>query len=106
VVVLLRQLRRTLAAGAPLVIVVPNTDSLRVGARELWHDPSVRRPVPPGLYAQIVELAGFAKPEVRGLRAAGTSLAEDVSDPKLAANMRVLNELLFGAEISAIIARK
>jgi len=106
VVVLLRQLRRVLAAGAPLVIVAPNIDSLRIGAREVWHDPSVRRPVPPGLYAQIVELAGFAKPEVRALRAAGTSLAEDVSDPKLAANMRVLNELLFGAEISAIIARK
>src|SRR6266849_5801982 len=33
-VVLLRQVRRTLTTGAPLVIVVPNTDSLRIGARE------------------------------------------------------------------------
>ena len=106
VVVLLRQLRRTLVAGAPLVIVVPNADSLRIGAREVWHDPGLRRPVPPGLYAQIVELAGFAAPEIRTLRGGGTSLAEDVGDPKLAANMRVLNDLLFGAEICAVIARK
>jgi len=98
--------RRTLASGAPLVVVVPNTDSVRIGAREVWRDPGLRRPVPPSLYAEIVELAGFAKPEMRTLRAAGTSLAEDVADPKLAANMRVLNELLFGAEISAVIARK
>jgi hypothetical protein len=105
-VVLMRQLRRTLVAGAPLVIVVPNTDSLRIGAREVWRDPGLRRPVPPSLYAEIVELAGFAKPEVRTLRAAGASLAEDVADPKLAANMRVLNELLYGAEITAVIARK
>jgi hypothetical protein len=106
VVVLLRQLRRTLAAGAPLVIVVPNVDSLSVGARDVWHDPAVRRPVPPRLYAQIVELAGFVAPEIRSLRGAGKSLAEDLPDPKLAANMRVLNELLFGAEICAVIARK
>ena len=106
VVVLLRQLRRTLNAGAPLVIVAPNTDSLRIGAREIWRDPSVRRPVPPRLYAEVIELAGFGKPEVRILRAAGTSLAEDLADPKLAANMRVLNELLFGPEICAIVARK
>jgi hypothetical protein len=106
VVVLLRQLRRTLVAGAPLVLVVPNAESLTVGAREVWHDPAVRRPVPPELYAQIVELAGFTKPEIRTLRDAKKSLAEDVADPKLAANMRVLNDLLFGAEISAVIARK
>lgn len=106
VVVLLRQLRRVLVTGAPLVIVVPNTDSVTVGARDVWHDPAVRRPVPPTLYAQIVELAGFVSPEIRTLRRAGTSLAEDVSDPKLVANMRVLNELLFGAEICAVIARK
>jgi hypothetical protein len=105
-VVLLRQLRRVLAGGAPLVIVVPNADSLRVGAREVWRDPAVRRPVPPSLYAQIVELAGFVEPQVRTLRGAGTSLAEDVADPKLAANMRALNDLLFGAEICAVIARK
>jgi hypothetical protein len=106
VTVLLRQLRRTLVAGAPLVIVVPNTDSLTVGAREVWHDPALRRPVPPKLYAQIAELAGFVGPEIRTLREASTSLAVDVADPKLAANMRVLNELLFGAEICAVIARK
>jgi hypothetical protein len=106
VVVLLRQLRRVLVAGAPLVIVVPNADSMWVGAREVWHDPGVRRPVPPSLYAQIVELAGFVKPEIRPLRESRTSLAEDVADPKLAANMRVLNDLLFGAEICAVIAHK
>ena len=106
VVVLLRQLRRILVSGAPLVIVVPNADSLTVGAREVWHDPGVRRPVPPSLYAQIVELAGFTKPEIRTLREARTSLAEDVADPKLAANMRLLNDLLFGAEICAVIAHK
>jgi hypothetical protein len=106
VVVLLRRLRRVLVAGAPLVIVVPNADSVMVGAREVWRDPAVRRPVPPSLYAQIVELAGFVEPQVRTLRGAGTSLAEDVADPKLAANMRALNDLLFGAEICAVIARK
>src|SRR5438094_973156 len=106
VVILFRQLRRTLAPGAPFVVVVPNTESLRVGASVVWCDPGARRPVPPSLYAEIVQLAGFAKPEVRTLRGAGTSLAEDVGDPKLAANMRVLNELLFGPEISAVIARK
>ncbi len=105
IVVLLRQLHRTLVAGAPLVIVVPGADSL-VGARDVWHDPGARRPVPPSLYAQIVELAGFVGPQIRTLRKASTTLAEDVADPKLAANMRVLNELLFGAEICAVIARK
>ena len=106
VVVLFRQLHRVLVAGAPLVLVVPNADSLRIGARDVWHDPAIRRPVPPSLYAQIVELAGFVKPRVRTLRGAGMSLAEDVADPKLAANMRVLNDLLFGAEICAVIAYK
>ena len=106
VVVLLRQLRRALVAGAPLVIVVPNADSLSVGAREVWHDPALRRPVAPGLYAQVVELAGFDGAQIRTLREARKSLVEDVADPKLAANMRILNELLFGAEICAVIARK
>jgi len=106
VVVLLRQLRRTLVAGAPLAIVVPNADSITVAAREVWHDPAVRRPVPPALYAQVLQLAGFVGPEIRTLREASASLAEDVADPKLAANMRVLNELLFGAEICAVIVHK
>jgi hypothetical protein len=106
VVVLLRQLRRVLVAGAPLVLVVPNADSLRVGAREVWHDPAVDRPVPPRLYAEILEVAGFTGAEVRTLREAGTSLAEDVGDPKVAANMRLLNDVLFGAEICAVIAHK
>src|SRR5207245_7675569 len=44
VVVLFRQLRRTLESGAPLVVVVPNTDSLRIGTPERWHDPAARRP--------------------------------------------------------------
>ena len=106
VVVLLRQLRRILAPGSPLVIVIPNAESLRVGARDLWRDPAARRPVPPRLYAQVIELAGFAAPEIRTLRWASASLSEDVADPKVAANMRVLNDLLFGAEICAVIARK
>jgi hypothetical protein len=106
VTVLLRQLRRVLVAGAPIVIVVPNADSLVVGAREVWRDPAARRPVPPPLYAEIAEVAGFKGTEIRTLRPAGTRLAEDVADAKVAANMRALNELLFGPEISAVIARK
>jgi len=106
VAVVLRQLRRVLADGAPLALVVPNADVLSVGARDLWRDPGVRRPVPPRLYAQIAELAGFHVDEVRTLRASRQRLSEDVADPQLAANMRVLNELLFGADICAIVARR
>ncbi|HEV8537177.1 MAG TPA: class I SAM-dependent methyltransferase [Candidatus Limnocylindria bacterium] len=106
VVVLLRQLRRALAAGAPLVIVAPNADSVSVGARDVWRDPAVRRPVPPALYAQVVELAGFARPEIETLRTASRQLSEEVGDPRLAENMRILNELFFGPEICAVIARK
>jgi hypothetical protein len=106
VVVLLRQLRRVLAADAPLVIVVPNADSVSVAARDVWRDPAARRPVPPSLYVQIAEHAGLRAPEIRTLRAGARALSEDVGDPAVASNMRLLNEVLFGPEICAVIARK
>ena len=103
VVVLLRQLRRVLARGSPLVLVVPNAESLRVGARDVWQDPAARRPVSPRLYAQVVELAGFTAPEIRTLRWASTSLSEDVADPRSPRHARLDASLRRG--VLRVIAR-
>ena len=55
--------------------------------------------MPPRLYAEVIELAGFGNPEVRILRAAGKSLAEDLADPKLAKLERSVNDLESEREI-------
>ncbi len=99
----LRECRRVLAPGSPAVFVTPNARMLSVGAYLFWTDPSHRRPVPPELFHYYLEVAGFVDVEIRTYSRMETRLAEDTGDERMRANLRTLNDTLFGDRDCALI---
>jgi SAM-dependent methyltransferase len=102
-VAMLRELRRTLQPGAPVVFVTPNIANLSVGAHTFWLDPSHLRPIPPDLFKFYLEVEGFKRVEIRTFEPAEQRLSEDVSDPQVQANAKLLNATLFGDRDYAVI---
>ena len=103
---ILRELRRVLSAGAPVVMVTPNVATLTVGAHTFWLDPSHRRPLPPELFRFYLEVEGFSAVEVRTFEPSELRLSEDVPDGAQLDNVRLLNETLFGHRDYAVIGRQ
>src|SRR5438874_5066657 len=91
-VALLRSLRRALKPGAPVVFVTPNAASLSVTGHTFWLDPGHLRPIPPELFTFYLEVEGFAGVGVRTFAPAERRLNEDVGDPKVRENVRLLNQ--------------
>lgn len=102
---LLQEARRTLRADSPLVLVARNVRSLAVGAHSFWAHPARRRPVPSELLEHYARAAGFVDVFIRTLSPTPTRLAEQVPDPALGENMRLLNETIFGDRVYVLIAR-
>ena len=102
-IAMLRQLRRVLQPGAPLVFVTPNIANLSVGAHTFWLDPSHVRPIPPDLFKFYLEVEGFKRVEITTFEPSERHLNEDVADPKVRANVKLLNETLFGDRDYAVI---
>jgi O-antigen chain-terminating methyltransferase len=109
---------RALAPGGVLVLETPNPESLVVAARAFWLDPTHVRPVHPEALELLVRLAGFEPVERLELRPFGA--AERLPEIELAGvpeeqraladrvnRLRdVLDDLLFGYQDYALVARK
>ncbi|MGH2498795.1 MAG: class I SAM-dependent methyltransferase [Candidatus Limnocylindria bacterium] len=104
-VAVLREARRVLAPGSPVVMITPNVSSLSVGAHSFWLDPSHLRPIPPDLFRFYLEVEGFADVSVRTFAPSEERLSEDVPDGAIRENVRLLNRTLFADRDYAVIGR-
>lgn len=100
---ILRQLRRVLEAGAPVVFITPNVATLQVGAHTFWRDPSHRRPIPPELFEFYLLVEGFVDVSVRTYEPSEERLSEDLPEGAERENARLLNRVLFGDRDYAVI---
>ena len=100
---MLREARRVLAPGAPLVFVTPNVATLTVGAHSFWLDPSHVRPIPPELFRFYLEVEGFVDVDVRTFEPSEKRLSEKVTDATVRENVKLLNETLFGDRDYAVV---
>jgi O-antigen chain-terminating methyltransferase len=109
---------RALAPGGVLLLETPNPLSVSVAARSFWLDPTHRRPVHPEALELLARLAGFdpvERHELRPFPAADRlpeidlrALPEDqrpLAD-KVNRLRDLLDDLLFGHQDYAIVARK
>jgi SAM-dependent methyltransferase/uncharacterized coiled-coil protein SlyX len=98
----LEEARRTLVAGGILMLESPNPESIKVGATTFHYDPTHLRPIPPQLADFFAEQAGFVDIEVLRLNPyPDSSLVTEQSE-----TASKLNELMFGPQDYAVIARK
>jgi O-antigen chain-terminating methyltransferase len=102
-VALLRELRRVLRPGSPVVLITPNPATLTVGAHTFWLDPSHRRPIPPELFRFYLEVEGFERVTLRTFAPGDERLSEDVPDGPIRENVRLLNRTLFGDRDYAVV---
>jgi SAM-dependent methyltransferase len=102
-VALLRSLRRALQPGAPVVFVTPNAANIGVTGHTFWNDPAHVRPIPPELFTFYFEVEGFTGVGVRTFAPSERRLNEDVGDPKVRENARLLNQTLFGDRDYAVV---
>ncbi|MDQ2951477.1 MAG: class I SAM-dependent methyltransferase [Chloroflexota bacterium] len=100
---MLRELRRVLRPGSPIVFITPNVATLTVGATTFWNDPSHLRPIPPDLFEFYLMVEGFERVTTRTFEASTTRLAEDLDDPRAQENARLLNTTLFGDRDYAVV---
>jgi len=99
----LRECRRVLRPGSPVVMITPNPATLGVGAHTFWLDPSHLRPIPPELFRFYLEVEGFTGVEVRTFEPTAERLDENVPEGAIRENVRLLNRTLFGDRDYAVI---
>jgi SAM-dependent methyltransferase len=105
-VAILRECRRVLAPGSPVVFVTPNPATLTVGAHTFWLDPGHLRPIPAELFRFYLEVEGYREVELVTFEPTeGQRLREDVGDAPMRENVRLLNDMLFGDRDYAVIGR-
>lgn len=98
----LDEARRTLVPGGLLMLESPNPESIKVGATTFHYDPTHLRPIPPQLADFFVGQAGFVDVEVQRLNPyPESSWVKEQSETAAR-----LNELMFGPQDYAVIARK
>ena len=102
-VAVLRECRRVLEPGSPVVFITPNPATLTVGAHTFWLDPSHRRPIPPELFAFYLEVEGYERVETSTSEPSETRLREDVPAGPIRENVQLLNATLFGDRDYAVI---
>ena len=100
---LLRELRRVLRPGSPIVLITPNPATLTVGAHSFWLDPSHLRPIPPELFRFYLEVEGFVDVSLRTFEPSTEHLSEDVPDGPIRENVKLLNRTLFGDRDYAVV---
>jgi SAM-dependent methyltransferase len=102
-IAMLREARRALRPGSPVVFVTPNPATLTVGAHTFWLDPQHRRPIPPELFHFYLEVEGYERVETRTSEPSETRLSEEVPAGPIRENVRLLNATLFGDRDYAVI---
>jgi SAM-dependent methyltransferase len=103
-VAILRECRRVLAPGSPVVFVTPNPRTLSVGAHTFWMDPGHLRPIPPDLFRFYLEVEGFEGVEMVTFEPTEGRKLSEAGDDATRDNFRFLNDLLFGDRDYAVIA--
>ena len=98
----LDQSLRTLASGGVLILETPNPENLMVGALTFHNDPTHLKPLPPELLEFMVRQRGFIDAQILRLHPYPDDKAI-VEDSEVA---RRLNELLYGPQDYAVIARR
>jgi SAM-dependent methyltransferase len=96
-----------LAEGGTLILETPNPESLVAGSINFHRDLTHRRPIHPDTLVFLCDSAGFASVEVRRL----SPMSEDErlpvpDDGQLEEIVTQLNELLYGYQDYAVIARR
>ena len=104
-VAMLRECRRVLAPGSPVVFVTPNPRTLSVGAHTFWLDPGHVRPIPPDLFRFYLEVEGFEDVDLVTFEPSEGERLREEGDDAARHNARLLNEVLFGDRDYAVIGR-
>ena len=99
----LRECRRVLRPGSPVVMITPNPATLSVGAHTFWLDPSHLRPIPPELFRFYLEVEGFTGVDLKTFEPTAERLDEGVPEGPIRENVRLLNRTLFGDRDYAVI---
>ena len=97
----LREGRRVLAPGSPVVFVTPNVGTLTVGADSFWLDPGHGRPIPAELFRFLLEVEGYEEVQLVTFAPYEGAKLDESGDG--AANARLLNAVLFGDRDYAVI---
>jgi SAM-dependent methyltransferase len=93
---------RVLNPGGVLILETPNPENLLVGADRFYIDPTHQRPIPPPLLQFVAEHLGFVDVEVLRLH----PMQQDEWFAEASPDRERLNDLLFGAQDYAVVARK
>ena len=103
VVRLLDEAHRCTTSGGILLIETPNPESLMVGGRTFFFDPTHHMPIPPDVLALVAKERGFTDVKVERLHPYpdGYRLSDDAGEAE-----RVLNQLLYGPQDYCILARR
>ena len=94
---------RVLCPGGVLILETPNPENVSVGANTFYLDPTHQRPIPPPLLQFVVEHLGFV--DIETLRLHPRAAEEWPAEEELRGAAH-LNQLFFGAQDYAIVARK
>jgi O-antigen chain-terminating methyltransferase len=100
---LLDESARVLKPGGAAIFETPNPANILVGATNFYTDPTHRNPLPQHLLKFLAEARGFSCVEVMALHPYPDSVL--LNDDTGVAGAR-LNELLYGPQDYAVIARK
>ena len=92
---------RVLDSGGLLLFETPNPETVMVGASTFYNDPTHRNPIPPHPLQFMVTQRGFIDAEIIRLHPFGESSRLQGDD----INTMKLNEILFGPQDYAVIAR-
>ncbi len=92
---------RVLIPGGVLILETPNPETMRVGATTFYNDPTHRNPLMPDVLRFIVQHRGFSDVQVLKLHPFTQGLLQETT-----ADAEMLNEVLFGPQDYAIIARR
>jgi SAM-dependent methyltransferase len=97
-----------LADGGTLIVETPNPESVLAGSVNFHRDLTHIRPIHPDTLAFLCESAGFSDVEVRRLSPVPQDerLPAPAPDERLTEIVERLNELLYGYQDYAVIARK
>lgn len=103
VVRLIDEAHRCIAGGGVLLLETPNPESLMVGGRTFFFDPTHRMPIPPDVLALVVRERGFTEVRVERMH----PYPREYHLPGEAGEAeRVLNQLLYGPQDYCIVARR
>src|SRR5205807_1440944 len=97
-----------LAPGGVFVSETPNPESLYIFASFFYVDVSHTNPIHPEAFVFLLESAGFIDITIRRSEPVPAPQRLEVPDgpPELARNVARLNDLLYGPQQYAVIARK